>query len=278
MRTESDDRADWQMQQQSLHEQYERERKGMEVNRPTWSRKNTMKTAVLEHYNNELIGAEKALIQGDLSKLNPEERLSLYKKTCESLGLNPLTKPFEYVQLNGKLTLYARKDCTDQLRNIKGISITRLETKLEQGLYIVTAYATDKDNRTDVATGALSIANLKGDALANAIMKCETKAKRRVTLSLAGLGFIDESEIETIPDAKLINPEAEVIHQPVEQNSPQKIQNVASELSIIKAADNIETLKDVYGSAWRQSKSNPELRAILERAYKDRKKELEQQG
>jgi hypothetical protein len=43
------------------------------------------------------------------------------------------------------------------------------------------------------------VGNLKGDALANALMKAETKAKRRVTLSIAGLGWLDETELETIP-------------------------------------------------------------------------------
>jgi hypothetical protein len=38
---------------------------------------------------------ESALIQGDLSKLTSEQRLSYYKSVCESVGLNPLTKPFE---------------------------------------------------------------------------------------------------------------------------------------------------------------------------------------
>jgi hypothetical protein len=33
-------------------------------------------------------------------------------------------------------------------------------------------------------------------------MKAETKAKRRVTLSLSGLGLIDESEVSSIPDAQ----------------------------------------------------------------------------
>jgi len=33
-------------------------------------------------------------------------------------------------------------------------------------------------------------------------MKAVTKAKRRLTLSLCGLGWLDETEIETIPDAK----------------------------------------------------------------------------
>jgi hypothetical protein len=32
----------------------------------------------------------------------------------------------------------------------------------------------------DESTGAVPLGNLRGDALANAYMKCETKAKRRV--------------------------------------------------------------------------------------------------
>ena len=36
---------------------------------------------------------------------------------------------------------------------------------------------------------------------ANVLMKAETKAKRRATLSILGLGMLDETEIETIPAA-----------------------------------------------------------------------------
>src|SRR5690606_13039724 len=68
--------------------------------------------------------------------------------------------------------------------------------------YVVRVYGRDKTGREDVATGAVSIAGLKGDALANAVMKAETKAKRRLTLSLAGLGWLDESEVDSIPDAR----------------------------------------------------------------------------
>src|SRR6202020_1247291 len=35
-----------------------------------------------------------------------------------------------------------------------------------------------------------------------AVMKAETKSKRRVTLSICGLGILDETEIETIPESK----------------------------------------------------------------------------
>jgi hypothetical protein len=66
-------------------------------------------------------------------------------------------------------------------------------------IYVVTARAKDRTGREDESTGAVPLGNLKGDALANALMKAETKAKRRVTLSIAGLGWLDETELETIP-------------------------------------------------------------------------------
>jgi hypothetical protein len=52
-----------------------------------------------------------------------------------------------------------------------------------------------------VSTGAVSIVNVNGEARANAMMKAETKAKRRVTLSICGLGMLDETEVESIPEA-----------------------------------------------------------------------------
>lgn len=155
-----------------------------------------------DNLNNNLSMIEQVVIQGDLAKLSPEDRVKYYKMVCESVGINPLTRPFDYIVLNGKLTLYAKKDCTEQLRRIHGISIEGLDDKIVDDLYIVKAKARDKHGRTDESTGAVNIGNLKGEAKANAIMKAETKAKRRVTLSISGLGWVDETEIETIPGAK----------------------------------------------------------------------------
>lgn len=145
---------------------------------------------------------ENVLVGGDLEKLSPAQRVSYYKAVCDSLGLNPLTKPFAYIRLNGKLTLYALRDTTDQLRAMRKVSITSLDKHRDGDLYIVTAAATGGDGRSDVSTGVVSLKGLSGDALANAIMKAETKAKRRVTLSICGLGWLDETEIETIRDAE----------------------------------------------------------------------------
>ena len=148
---------------------------------------------------------ESVLLMGDLSKLQPTDRVRYYKAVCDSLHLNPLTKPFDYINLNGKLTLYAKKDCTDQLRAIHGISITFPAREVIEGCYVVTARAMNPAGRGDESTGAVAIDGLKGEARANALMKAETKAKRRVTLSICGLGFPDESEIDSIPNARRVD-------------------------------------------------------------------------
>lgn len=145
---------------------------------------------------------ERVITAGDLSKLSAMERTHYYNAVCQSIGLNPLTRPFEYITLNSKLTLYARKDATDQLRRIHHVNVQIVSRERIEDVYVVTARATLGD-RQDESIGAVTITNLKGDGLANALMKAETKAKRRVTLSVCGLGFLDETETETIPSARL---------------------------------------------------------------------------
>jgi hypothetical protein len=163
---------------------------------------------------------EQVLVMGDLARLNPEQRNQYYRAVCESLGLNPLTRPFEYITLNGKLQLYARKDCTDQLRKLHGVSIRIAGREVMDDLMVVTAEATDKTGRTDSSIGAVSIAGLRGEAKANALMKAETKSRRRVTLALCGLGMLDESELDGIPNPRLGEPQQRsadrIVAKPVE--------------------------------------------------------------
>lgn len=157
---------------------------------------------------------EAVLMRGDLSLLTEEQRIEYYNQTCKSLGLNPLTRPFEYLTLNNKLTLYARRDAADQLRKINGISVEIVSQEFAHGLLTIHVRAKDKDGRTDEDLGVVSFPEtLKGDVAANAILKAVTKAKRRVTLSLSGLGFLDETEVEDIPAPIPIEvPEEKVSH------------------------------------------------------------------
>lgn len=144
---------------------------------------------------------ERVIVQGDLSKLTAIERCDYYDKVCSSMGLNPMTRPFDYVTLNGKLTLYAKRDCADQLRKINVVSLFGQQITFSDGLCIVQINASTPDKRTDSDIGAVYIENLKGEPRANALMKAITKAKRRVTLSICGLGWLDETEVDTIPGA-----------------------------------------------------------------------------
>lgn len=148
---------------------------------------------------------EQVVVSGNLAELTAQQRVMYYNRVCESMGLNPYSQPFDYITLNGKLRLYAKKDATEQLRRINGVSITSLDARIVDDIYIVTASAMTRDGRTDQANGAVSIAGLKGEAKANAVMKAETKAKRRVTLSISGLGWLDESEAESIPGAQRVH-------------------------------------------------------------------------
>jgi hypothetical protein len=143
-------------------------------------------------------------IGGDLSALTPAQRLSYYLAKCGSLDLNEFNEPFLYVRLQGKLQLYPTKNCTDQLRFNHGVSIAILAREVVEGCYIVTAQATLPSGRADVAIGAVAIDGLKGENRANAMMKAETKAKRRATLSITGMSGPDESELDSIPGAERV--------------------------------------------------------------------------
>jgi hypothetical protein len=143
-----------------------------------------------------------------MRRLTPEQKIAYYKSVCDAAGLDFRLRPFQFIVLNGREVLYADKGCAEQLRARHNINVTIVSRERIEDVYVVTARGTLPSGRSDESTGAVSIAGLRGDALCNALMKAETKAKRRVTLSLVGLGMIDESELETIPASRKGEPGA----------------------------------------------------------------------
>ena len=194
----------------------------------------------------DLTAIERVIVAGDLSKLTPDERWNYYRGVCQSVGLNPFTQPFLYITLSGKLVLYATKGAADQLRSNHHISISQPHMDLTDGLCIVTVTATDRTGRTDSDLGIVPCENLRGDAKANAILKAVTKAKRRVTLSMCGLGMLDETEIETIPNARPL-PLEEAHGQAPQQAAPLTIAN---------------------GTAANSGPASPDFRASFEKNWK----------
>lgn len=146
---------------------------------------------------------QKVVADGDLSKLNDREKWVYYVMTCESAGLDPASTPFSYMKLQGKLTLYAPKKCTDMLVAANKLAVEIVDRKVLESLKIFEVHAkvVFPDGRHVEDFAAVPLAGLQGEALANAMMKGVTKAKRRTVLSACGLGMLDETEVETIPGA-----------------------------------------------------------------------------
>lgn len=158
-------------------------------------------TQAVEPRNNELATPTQLkqeiianlVLNGDISKLKPDEKVQYYISFCERVGVDPATQPFKLLRLNGREILYCGREGAAQLNHLHEVSHEIIAREIVSGCYVVTAKASTKD-RCETSIGAVPIENLKGDALCNAMMKAETKAKRRSTLDLLGLGMLDESE------------------------------------------------------------------------------------
>jgi hypothetical protein len=194
------------------------------------------------------------------------------------MGLDPFTKPFDILRLNGKEILYCTRSGTQQLNKLHKVShlITSRDTNAEVGVYIVTSKASLPDGRCTESIGAVNIAGLKGEMYANAIMKAETKAKRRATLDLLGLGVLDESEAESIPNASTAALQTMVEALPQMEVEAVEVIEEDAELSIgrlaiaIKKASNIVELKAVYDA----NKHKIETNSFIKDQLKARKNEL----
>jgi len=159
-----------------------------------------MKAKDIQRHEDDVVA--QLILAGDLSKLNATDRVAYYRGYCERIGLDPFTKTFDILRLNGKEILYLTRSGAQQLNKLHGVShqITAREV-IAGEVYQVTARATLPDGRHTESIGAVSVARMKGENYCNAIMKAETKAKRRSTLDLLGLGILSEEEAVGMPGA-----------------------------------------------------------------------------
>ena len=146
------------------------------------------------------------LATGDLAKLSNEQRVAYYLDLCTSLGLNPRSRPFDWLMLDNRLVLYPNKSCAEQLRRAHQISVKVLRREMAGELFVVEVEGRTPSGRTDQASKYVPVTywdqrsgqrqRLTGDKLANAYHKAETGAKRRLMLSMVGLaGIPDQDEM-----------------------------------------------------------------------------------
>jgi hypothetical protein len=175
--------------------------------------------AIVKHENRSLAtqvseSLERVLIIGDLKELSADQRVEYGRAVAKSLGINILTRPFDYIlfrEYDGgpeRLELYLNARGAAQLRKIHRIGVLpgSLKREIHDEHCIVSVDVRDGWGTTDSATGSVSLFKYKngnkvtftGREWDNAIMKCETKAKRRATLSICGLAMLDDSQLDTM--------------------------------------------------------------------------------
>jgi hypothetical protein len=136
------------------------------------------------------------LAHGDISKLTPNQQVAYYEERCKMAGLDPRSKPFQLLTLNGKMVLYCTNEGVQQLAFNRKLKVAITDRRVEFGVATVTVHVEDQDGRMTDDIGCVTVGNIKnelwpGEAQCNALMKAVTKAKRRSILSLCGLGESD---------------------------------------------------------------------------------------
>ncbi len=145
------------------------------------------------------------LLNGDLSDLTPEERTAYYLERCRSIGLDPMSQPFLFMQTRAregeqpKTILYTTRSATDQIAKRDALSGSIVSRDVGGGIAIVVVRITD-GTRTVENIGAASFKydNQAGDALKRAT----TQAYRRGIIQYAGVGAVSEEDIEDIAGAQ----------------------------------------------------------------------------
>ena len=215
---------------------------------------------------------EPLVVTGELIFLTPPERIQFYVQTCESMGLNPFTRPlqfFEQIDRNGKrnLILYALRGASVQLAAKHKLSVQILDPIFSHDAVMFNARVTSTNPpREDGAVGVASLKGLEGNEYADAIMAAQTKAKRRAIIDFVGSGLLDESEVEGMRGATIEVTENDLKdYTPIAQ-APVPVSAEAPATEVIEPYHNIkpEVIKAAEDLTQRLVESIQPLRDIVE--------------
>lgn len=136
---------------------------------------------------------------GDLYQLTNEQRVAHYLNLCTSLGLNPLSRPFQWIEFKegenspAVLTLYFKPAGAAQMLRNHHVSVHYPRKEIVGELFVCEAHGQAPDGRKGSATKYVSLTNkygkLTGNRLANAFMSAESGALRRLALNMFGLSI-----------------------------------------------------------------------------------------
>lgn len=140
--------------------------------------------------------AQRAAMTGNLKALNNDERWQYYLAMCAHLDLDPVSRPFDWIEQEGRLTLYPNANCASQLADKMGLSFPEFQDNVIGEVYIFRVKAV-AEGRECWATGAVPMGK-SPEQISRAIKKAETQAKRRAALSMGGLALTESDEMQEV--------------------------------------------------------------------------------
>lgn len=168
-------------------------------------------------------GVREYFRSGNVAQLTQEEKDFVLSKLCERYGLDPILRPFDLISFQGSAKFYMTASATNQLANLKGLTREIIDLSIDEAKLLAkcTVVVRDPQGRSETANAFIAVSKflpptkdnpqmrkvmLEGEDLANALMKLETKAKRKATLSF--FGVMDAgADYEDRPTATQIQPD-----------------------------------------------------------------------
>lgn len=172
----------------------------------------------------------KIILKGDWKDLTPAQRVEGYIALCRSLGLNPLTKPFDLLEMRDRTTLYLNSAGGAQLGALHKASyhITRVETEpVADTVMLVRAYVKVRlpDGRENEDVGIKTCNPKDVNDYIRAYKSAITNGRLRAIKGLIGLNVVVEGDEEEIPEARVVSveiAEASAESAPAQTETPQQ--------------------------------------------------------
>jgi len=188
---------------------------------------------------------------GETGHFSVGEKGKLLSFICDEYGLNPTFVPFNFIMFQGKERLYLTKVGCDAIANNKQLTrtITTRHYDADTNIYTVSAIVSDGVRKEEASASVFcagfdnkkqAYVRMTGEALANAYLKTESKAKRRATLAFIGFAF-EEDSFESFDKVEPIARECEAKTKAIAEQSRDVKEEIKQEPAKKEVNHNIAT-------------------------------------
>jgi hypothetical protein len=146
-----------------------------------------------------------------------KEQFEVVELLIQQLSVRRESSPFRFLQdRNGSIQPYLTASGAADIMAQSGATVTDIQISMLEGCAIARCTISMKDGRIGCGMGAVYVAGLKGEQMANGLMKASTKATRRTILQHCrpeAVWLLQEDDLPTIEGIKTLPIETTAIPQ-----------------------------------------------------------------